>query len=89
MNFIPTNTELFLYDIIEFPESICFRYVYKEKSYIMLYDKQSGKILSTPTPYKWNDISNVDFWMTMWGINNDIDHGPVSYTHLTLPTNCT
>ena len=22
----------------------------------MLYDKQSGKILSTPTPYKWNDM---------------------------------
>lgn len=82
LNFIPTNTELFLYDIIEFPESICFRYVYKEKSYIMLYDKQSGKILSTPTPYKWNDISNVDFWMTMWGINNDIDHGlPIAPLH--------
>ena len=48
----------------------------------MLYDKQSGKILSTPTPYKWNDISNVDFWMTMWGINNDIDHGlPIAPLH--------
>ena len=41
-----------------------------------------GKILSTPTPYKWNDISNVDFWMTMWGINNDIDHGlPIAPLH--------
>ncbi|CAK7038654.1 MAG: hypothetical protein PEPC_01648 [Peptostreptococcus russellii] len=82
LNFIPTNTELFLYDIIEFPKSVCFRYVYNEKSYIMLYDKQSGKISSTSTPYKMNDIANVDFWMTMWGINNDIDDGlPIAPLH--------
>lgn len=82
LKFIPTNTELFLYDLIEFPKSICFRYVYKEKSFIMLYDKHSGKILSTSTPYKWDDIANVDFWMTMWGINNDIDNGvPIAPLH--------
>lgn len=82
LNFIPTNTELFLYDIIEFPKSVCFRYVYNEKSYIMLYDKQSGKISSTSTPYKMNDIASVDFWMTMWGINNDIDGGlPIAPLH--------
>lgn len=82
LNFIPTNTELFLYDIIEFPKSILFRYVYNEKSYIMQYDKINGKILSTSTPYKMNDISGIDFWMTMWGIKNDIDNGlPIAPLH--------
>lgn len=48
----------------------------------MLYDKESHSILSSSTPYKMNDISNIDFWMTMWGIKNDIDHGlPIAPLH--------
>lgn len=82
LNFIPTNTDLFLYDIIEFPKSFCFRYVYNEKSHIMLYDKESKRILSAGTPYKMDDISAIDFWMTMWGITNDIDQGlPIAPLH--------
>ena len=76
LDFVPTKTDLFIYDIIEYPNSFCIRYVYKGDAHILLCDKEGEKISSTSTPYKWDEISNVDdFWVTGWGITNDIDQG--------------
>lgn len=82
VGFDPINTDLFLYDMIEFPKNIYFRYVYKGRTFLMSYNKQTGQVLSTPCYYSWNDITGIDFWMTMWGIDNDIDNGlPIAPLH--------
>lgn len=75
LDFIPTNTDLFIHDVFELPSVVCFRYIYNGNAYVMSYNKRNGEILSTPTGYQWDDLANIDFWMTTYGVENDIDNG--------------
>lgn len=75
LDFVPTNTDLFIHDIFELPSVVCFRYIYNGSAYIMSYNKHNGEILSMPTGYQWDDLVNIDFWMTAYGVENDIDNG--------------
>lgn len=82
LDFVPTNTDLFIHDIFELPSVICFRYIYNGYAYIMSYNKHTGEVLSKPTGYQWEDLVNIDFWMTAYGVDNDIDNGlPIAPMH--------
>ena len=60
------------------------KFIYSQDKKTIEFLKQKFEVLFEDNDgcYFLNDISNVDFWMTMWGINNDIDHGlPIAPLH--------